>query len=174
MSREMDIGSSESETLLENYKLHRKLTRDLLLSLNQEQLSLKPFSVSGTFGKQFRHLLDIEKCYVESLLNGFLAFYRSDIDHSLETNRERLIQELDREDAKLEKFFKGIRREKVNEKYVDCTQAVQYLGDNIRASPVRILSWLTEHEILHEGELLLYVRTERMEFPKSWMIWGLK
>ena len=170
----MDIGSSESETLLENYKLHRKLTRDLLLSLNQEQLSLKPFSVSGTFGKQFRHLLDIEKCYVESLLNGFLAFYRSDIDHSLETNRERLIQELDREDAKLEKFFKGIRREKVNEKYVDCTQAVQYLGDNIRASPVRILSWLTEHEILHEGELLLYVRTERMEFPKSWMIWGLK
>ena len=170
----MDIGSSESETLLENYKLHRKLTRDLLLSLNQEQLSLKPFSVSGTFGKQFRHLLDIEKCYVESLLNGFLAFYRSYIDHSLETNRERLIQELDREDAKLEKFFKGIRREKVNEKYVDCTQAVQYLGDNIRASPVRILSWLTEHEILHEGELLLYVRTERMEFPKSWMIWGLK
>ena len=170
----MDIGSSESETLLENYKLHRKLIRDLLLSLNPEQLSLKPFSVSGTFGKQFRHLLDIEKCYVESLLNGFLAFYRSDIDHSLETNRERLIQELDREDAKLEKFFKGIRREKVNEKYVDCTQAVQYLGDNIRASPVRILSWLTEHEILHEGELLLYVRTERMEFPKSWMIWGLK
>ena len=170
----MDIGSSESETLLENYKLHRKLTRDLLLSLNPEQLSLKPFSVSGTFGKQFRHLLDIEKCYVESLLNGFLAFYRSDIDHSLETNRERVIQELDREDAKLEKFFKGIRREKANEKYVDCTQAVQYLGDNIRASPVRILSWLTEHEILHEGELLLYVRTERMEFPKSWMIWGLK
>ena len=171
----MDIGSSESETLLENYKLHRKLTRDLLLSLNPEQLSLKPFSVSGTFGKQFRHLLDIEKCYVESLLNGFLAFYRSDIDHSLETNRERLIQELDREDAKLEKFFKGIRREKANEKYVDCTQAVQYLGDNnIRASPVRILSWLTEHEILHEGELLLYVRTERMEFPRSWMIWGLK
>jgi uncharacterized damage-inducible protein DinB len=170
----MDIGSSESETLLENYKLHRKLSRDLLLSLKPEQLSLKPFSVSGTFGKQFRHLLDIEKCYVESLLNGFLAFYRSDIDHSLETNRERLIQELDREDAKLEKFFKGIRREKVNEKYVDCTQAVQYLGDNIRASPVRILSWLTEHEILHEGELLLYVRTERMEFPKSWMIWGLK
>ena len=171
----MDIGSSESETLLENYKLHRKLSRDLLLSLKPEQLSLKPFSVSGTFGKQFRHLLDIEKCYVESLLNGFLAFYRSDIDHSLETNRERVIQELDREDAKLEKFFKGIRREKANEKYVDCTQAVQYLGDNnIRASPVRILSWLTEHEILHEGELLLYVRTERMEFPRSWMIWGLK
>ena len=131
--------------------------------------------ISGTFGKQFRHLLDIEKCYVESLLNGFLAFYRSDIDHSLETNSDRLIQELDREDAKLEKFFKGIRREKANEKYVDCTQAVQYLGDNnIRASPVRILSWLIEHEILHEGELLLYVRTERMEFPKSWMIWGLR
>ena len=171
----MDIGSSESETLLENYKLHRKLSRDLLLSLKPEQLSLKPFSVSGTFGKQFRHLLDIERCYVESLLNGFLAFYRSDIDHSLETNRERLIRELDREDAKLEKFFKGIRREKANEKYVDCTQAVQYLGDNnIRASPARILSWITEHEILHEGELLLYVRTERMEFPKSWMIWGLK
>ena len=40
------------------------------------------------------------------------------------------------EDGKLEKFFQGIHRKKANEKYVDCTQAVQYLGNNnIRGFP---------------------------------------
>lgn len=88
----------------------------------------------------------MERCYVESQINGSLAFYRSDIDHSLETDRERLIQELDLEDGKLEKLFKNIQGKKANEKYIDCSQAVQYLGgDNLRASPVQVLSWLTEH-----------------------------
>ena len=169
------MKNSEIMHQLENYKIHRKLTRDLLLSLSREQLSVKPFSVSGTFGKQFRHLIDIERCYVESLITGSLTFFRSSIDHSIENDKKRLIQEMDAEDRKLDQIFGSIQSEKVYDKIVDCSQAVKYLDDNNKlASPVRILSWTTEHEIFHEGELALYVRNEKLKFPSSWMIWGLK
>ena len=169
------MRNSEINNQLENYKIHRKLTRDLILSLSQEQLSVKPFSISGTFGKQFRHLIDIERCYVESLITGSLTFFRSSIDHSIENDKKRLIKEMDEEDRKLDQIFVSIQWEKANDKSIDCSQAVKYLGDNNKlASPVQILSWITEHEIFHEGELALYVRNEKLKFPGSWMIWGLK
>ena len=169
------MRNSEINIQLENYKIHRKLTRDLLLSLSQEQLSAKPFNVSGTFGKQFRHLIDIERCYVESLKTGSLTFFRSSIDHSIENDKKRLVQEMDTLDWELDQIFVNIQREEANDKTVDCGQAVKYLGENNKlASPVQILSWITEHEIFHEGELALYVRNEKLKFPGSWMIWGLK
>ena len=171
----VDMINSELKIQLENYRIHRKVNRDLLVSLDQEQLSLKPFSISGTFGKQFRHLLDIESCYVESLITGSLTFFRSDIDHSLETNKERLIHELDKEDKNLEQICESLQLQKAKDRSIECSQVVKYLGDsNILASPLQILTWLTEHEIFHEGELALYVRREKLKFPGSWMIWGLK
>ena len=101
---------------LDTFKYHRKLTRDLLYSLSQEQLALKPISKAGSFGKQFRHLLDIERRYVESLNNGSLTFFRSHIDHSMEIDRERLIKEIDLEDRKLEKIFESMKPQKSMEK----------------------------------------------------------
>lgn len=169
------MKNSEIKTQLENYRIHRKLNRDLLISLDQDQLSLKPFGFSGTFGKQFRHLLDIERCYVESLITGALTFYRSDIDHSLEIDKERLIHELDMEDKKLEKICEIFQSQETKDESIDCSQVAKYLGNNnILVSPAQILSWLTEHEIFHEGELALYIRNEKLKFPSSWMIWGLK
>ena len=169
------MRGSEPKEILETFRLHRMLTLDLLQSLGNEQLLWRPIKASGSFGKQFRHILDIQRCYVESMINGFLTFFRPHIDHDLEADRERLIQELDLEDGKLEKFFENIQWQKANEKYIDCSQVVQYLGnDKVRASPIQILSWLTEHEILHDGELALYVKTAELKFPGSWMIWGLK
>ena len=169
------MKNSEIWNQLENYKIHRKLSRDLLLSLSQEQLSVKPFSVSGTFGKQFRHLIDIERSCIESLITGSLSFFRSSIDHSIENDKEKLIQGMDAEDRKLDQIFVSIQWEKANDKSIDCSQAVKYLGDNNKlTSQVQILSWITEHEIFHEGELALHVRNEKLKFPSSWMIWGLK
>ena len=171
----MDVTNTEVKNLLENYKTHRKLTRDLLLSLGQEQLSAKPFHASGTFGKQFRHLIDIESCYVESLTTGSLTFLRPNVDHSIENDKKRLIHGMDTVDSELSQIICSLGNAKADDKYIDCRQAVKYLGEsNMFASPIRILSWITEHEIFHEGELALYVRNEKLKFPDSWMIWGLK
>ena len=166
---------TEIENLLENYKIHRKLTRDLLVFISEEQLPVKPFHASGTFGKQFRHLIDIERSYVESLTTGSLSFFRPNVDHSIENDKERLIHEMDTVDRVLIQIIGSIGIAKAGEKYIDCRQAVKYLGDkNMLASPIQILKWMTEHEIFHEGELALYVRNEKLRFPDNWMIWGLK
>ena len=122
------MKNSEIKTKLENYRIHRKLNRDLLISLDQDQLSLKPFGFSGTFGKQFRHLRDIERCYVESLITGALTFYRLDIDHSLETDKEKLIHELDMEDKKLEKICEIFQSQETKDESIDCSQVAKYLG----------------------------------------------
>ena len=84
---EVNMRSSGVNEILGTFKLHRKLTRDLLCSLDPEQLTLKPFEIAGTFGKQFRHLLDIERCHVESIINGSLTFFRPHIDHAPEAER---------------------------------------------------------------------------------------
>ncbi len=169
------MRNADVKALLGTFKHHRILTRDLLCSLNSEQLSNKPISSAGTFGKQFRHILDIERCYVESIVNGSLNFLRPYIDHTLESDKERLVHVMDTEDAKLEKSLENIEERKITEKYIDCSKASKYLGDGFEyASPVQMLSWLTEHEILHDGELALYVRAVKIKFPNSWMVWGLK
>ena len=169
------MRNADVKALLGTFKHHRILTRDLLLSLNSEQLSIKPISSAGTFGKQFRHILDIERCYVESIVNGSLNFFRPYIDHTLESDKERLVNVMDTEDAKLERSLENTEERKITEKYIDCSKASKYLGDGFEyASPVQILPWLTEHEILHDGELALYVREADINFPNSWMVWGLK
>ncbi len=175
MGSGMDTTNTDMKNLLENYKVHRKLTRDLLLSIGQEQLSAKPFHASGSFGKQFRHLIYIERSYVESLTTGSLSFFRPNVDHSIENDKEKLIHEMDTVDVDLIQIIGSIGNAKAEDKYIDCSQAVKYLGDrNMLASPIQILKWITEHEIFHEGELALYVRNEKLKFPESWMIWGLK
>ena len=175
MGSGMDTTNTDMKNLLENYKVHRKLTRDLLLSIGQEQLSAKPFHASGSFGKQFRHLIDIERSYVESLTTGSLSFFRPNVDHSIEIDKNRLIIEMDTLDRELIQIICNLGNAKTDDKYIDCRQAVKYLGEgNMFASPIQILKWITEHEIFHEGELALYVRNEKLKFPGSWMIWGLK
>ena len=169
------MQGSDAENLLSQFRSHRKLIMDLLRYLDQDQLAVKPLNSAGSFGKQFRHILDIEKCYVESMYNGYLTFFRRNIDHSLEMDKARLIHELVSEDNKLEEIIEKLSKEKTHEKYIDCSAVVTYLGnENIKSSPVQVLSWMTEHEILHEGELVLYIRTAGLKFPPSWIIWGLR
>ena len=169
------MKSSGSKELLEAFRLHRKLTLDLLLSLDNEQLTWRPIKATGSFGKQFRHLLDVQRSYVDSMFTGVLDFLRSDIDHALENDRGKLLESLREEDRRLESKLSTISAVKLFSHSIDCSSVVKYLGeDNRTASIEQIISWMTEHEVFHDGELALYVRSSGMGFPKSWMIWGLK
>lgn len=169
------MKSSGSKELLEAFRLHRKLTLDLLLSLDNEQLTWRPIKATGSFGKQFRHLLDVQRSYVDSMFTGVLDFLRSDIDHALENDRGKLLESLREEDRRLESGLSNIPTDELLVHSIDCSRVVKYLrDDNSTASIAKIISWMTEHEIFHEGELALYVRSARMKFPGSWIIWGLR
>lgn len=35
------------------------------------------------------------------------------------------------------------------------------------------LNLLMDHETMHNGEMIVYLRTHELKFPKSWEPWGL-
>lgn len=77
---------------IENLRFHNALITSSLESIRSELLSASPVKNAGTFGKQFRHILDMRKCYLDALNQGVLDFYRIDIDHSLEKDKHRLLE----------------------------------------------------------------------------------
>ncbi|MCW6168440.1 MAG: DinB family protein [Thermoplasmatales archaeon] len=154
------------------FSLHRKLTLDLLLSISDSRLSEAPISKAGTIGKQFRHLIDISKCYIDALENQKLVFERNDIDHSLEIDKPRLIIELKLTAERLKSFIESADPLEFSQEVIDCLESKKYVGVE-RTSPRIIVRWMIEHEIFHEGQLALYIRNFGMHFPESWVTWGL-
>jgi len=114
----------------------------------------------GTIGKQFRHIGDVQICYTKAIKTGKIDFSRYRRDYSLETSKERLktfLQEVNQEMLKL--------IEENQDAKIDWFGEEWNLKQHIKA--------LIEHEILHHGELIVYIRTLGLKFPKSWELWGL-
>lgn len=159
---------------IEILRFHDALLTNSLKSIDSGILPVDPINNAGTFGKQFRHIIDIRKCYLDALKSGILDFYRKDIDHSLENNKQRLLDELKRisEDICAEVSLYDSQR--LEEKWIDCTPSVRYLGENNRKiNPLQAIGLLIEHEVFHEGELALYFKSKNLKFPKNWITWGL-
>ncbi len=146
--------------LLEDWQAMRQLTLDLLDELPEKHLSFTVGENMGTIGKQYRHIGDVQICYSNAVKTGKISFSEYRRDYSLENSKEKLkefLQEVN------EKMLKRIE-ENPNTK-IDWFGEVLDLNQHIKA--------LIEHEILHHGELIVYIRTLGIKFPKSWELWGL-
>ena len=160
--------------MIENLRFHDGLILSSLESIDSKFLEVSPVKNAGTFGKQFRHILDIRKCYLDALQSGTLDFYRRDVDHSLESNKQVLLEELRSVLKEICRIVSSYDERKVMDKWIDCTPAVKYLGENHkRISALEVVSLITEHEVFHEGELALYYRSTKIRFPRNWIAWGL-
>jgi len=61
--------------------------------------------------------------------------------------------------------------QKVSDKWIDCTPSIKYLGKNFRKiSPLQLTGMMAEHEIFHEGELVLYYMAANIKFPDNWIV----
>ncbi len=159
----------------ETFTFHRNLTLDLLNFLREDQLSLAPIAGAGSFGKQFRHILDMERCYTDSMVTGSLDFFRTDINHTLENDKYGMIKALLNEDKRLKSVLSKIPEDELYRLNIDCSNVVKYVGEKHRkTSPEIVVSWIMEHELFHDGQLALYIRYLGMKFPESWMFWGLR
>ena len=164
----------EQKLLVDEFIFHSRILLDLLETLNKEDLLQSPVAKSGSFGKQFRHIIDIEKSYLEALDAGKLDYYRVSVDHSLEADKESLERELKTLNEKVIESVGKYNHDDFDQKTIDGTKASKYLGASYRRiSPREVLLLLIEHEIFHEGELALYCRSTNRKFPGSWFIWGL-
>lgn len=138
----------------------RKLTLDLLEVIPEEKLDFAIDKNMGSLGKQFRHIGDVQLCYSEAIKTGKISFSNYKRDYSIENSREKLknfLEEVDKEMLKL------IAENPKSE--------IDWFGDKLLLE--NHIDALIQHEILHQGELIVYARTLELTFPKSWSMWGL-
>ena len=146
--------------LLEDWQAMRQLTIDLLDELPEEHLSFAVGKNMGTIGKQYRHIGDVQICYNEAIKTGKVDFNKYRKDYSLENSKE-----------KLKAFLEEINQEMLKLVEENQDAKIDWFGEEWDLK--QHLKALIEHEILHHGELVVYIRTLGIKFPKSWELWGL-
>ena len=152
--------SSELNSKMDNWKLFRNLTYDLLESLPEKMLKETVDKNMGSIGKQFRHIGDVQLCYNEAIKTGKINFSKYRRDYSIENSKIKLKQFLEEMDEEMDLLI-----EKNNNIQIDWGFA--------KVSLIEHLNFLIQHEILHHGELIVYIRSLELRFPKSWEdLWG--
>ncbi|MFX1324809.1 MAG: DinB family protein [Promethearchaeota archaeon] len=151
---------AELKVKIESWKMHRNLTYDLLKSLHEESLRETVGKNMGSLGKQFRHLGDVQLCYIEAIRTGVIDFSKYVRNYSIESSIEKLEQFLKEMDDKLFILLKESDNLEIDWGFAKIPLAQH-------------LDFLIQHEILHHGELIVYIRTLNLTFPNSWEeIWG--
>lgn len=144
----------------EDFNEMRQLTLDLLDAIPEDKLSFSVGENMGSIGKQYRHIADVHLCYNKAIETGLMSFDKYKRDYSIEKSKEKLkksLKQVGEEMSALVDNNPNVKIDWFGDKW-DLTQ-------HIRA--------LTDHEILHHGELIVYIMTLDIKFPESWELWGL-
>ncbi len=148
------------------WKFHRGLALDILKSIDDDQLNLTVGKNMGTLGQQFRHIAKIELEYIDAIKNKRVAPVSGRLDKSLSNSKEELLNVFGQNRKELTELLNSIQDP---ESYmIDWTHwdvKEMNLIDHIQA--------LADHNNLHNGEIIVYVKTHDIPFPKSWEPWGL-
>lgn len=146
---------------IENFKSHRKRTLDLIDCLAENDLDFAPYPSVTPFWKQFIHLGGVQEEYLEAVGTGKIQF-RGDASSSYQGGKSKVgIREyLSSLDRRLELIF---REAKTN------TQ-IDWFGEKI--SLRQHFHRMLEHEMLHHGEWVVFMKVLGKSFPKSWSVWG--
>src|SRR5215831_11893051 len=83
------------------WKFARSLTRDLLKSLEPNELLFTPDMNLGPFWKHFRHLGRVEENYLEAVETQRVVFGFENTTYRGDASRQNLLDYLDRVDQRL-------------------------------------------------------------------------
>ena len=119
----------------------------------------------GPLGKQFRHIGDVQLCYVEALKTKKIDFGKYRKDYSIENSKEKLKAFLKEMDDEIFSLLKKLDPKQTKEFRVDWGFDKLSLEDHLK--------FLIQHEIFHHGQLVVYIRDLGLIFPKSWSVWGM-
>lgn len=150
----------ELQQLLQDWQSIHQLTLDLLNELPEDRLNFKVCEKMGTIGKQYRHIGDVQICYNEAIKTKEMDFSKYKRDYSLEDSKEKL------------KFF----LEEINKEMLALIEQnpeieIDWFGE--KKNLKQHIKNLIDHEILHQGELVVYIKAMKLKFPDSWKLWGI-
>lgn len=146
---------------LDNFKSHRQRTLDLIDCLSEEDLDFSPHSSITPFWKQFIHPGRVQEEYLEAMGQGKIQFH-GDASSSYKGGKSKtgILEYLSSLDRRLEL----ISREASTNAQID------WFGEKI--SLRQHFHRMLEHEMLHHGEWVVFMRALGKPFPKSWSVWG--
>ena len=136
----------------------RQLIMALLDAVLEEKLTLTVGKNMGSLGAQFRHMGSVQACYSKAIQTGKIDF-KYEKDASIENSKE-----------KLKSFLEETTKEMLDLVEKNPQAKINWFGEEL--SLENHLVGLIQHEILHQGELIVYARTLEIPFPQSWSLWG--
>ncbi len=148
------------QTALDNFSYHRKRTIDLLESLSDADLLHTPNENQGPLWKQFRHLGRVHENYAEALESHRVNFSKGK-SYRAGASKQALLAYLRGLGEELSKRSVGLSPDLLIDWFGDAVPVDQHF--------VR----LAEHEVLHQGQLIVYLHSLKKDFPESWGVWGV-
>lgn len=139
----------------------RKLSLELLSSLNQDDLQFSPGAELGPFWKQFRHLGRVQECYLQAIQSGAMKFTPEGSIYPMDESKEAVRAYLTGLDQQMKELLVT----------VSPSAPIEWPGERI--SVLDHLLRLLSHEMLHQGQWVVYMSLMGKAFPKCWEIWGL-
>ena len=139
----------------------RGLTRDLLRFVDASDLAFRPSNRLGPLWKHFRHLRRVQKNYLRGIETGRVVFGFDGASYTGDASKRALLDYFDRLDARLNEQLRAIdvnRRIQWPDSTVDVHEHVMRMAD---------------HEVLHHGMFIVYMRLLGKGFPRSWARWGV-
>jgi uncharacterized damage-inducible protein DinB len=140
---------------------------DVLKMLDDRQLEFAVGRNMGTLGEQFRHMARIQRQYTEALETKKIAPATEKIDSFVAKSKRRLIELSDAIDQKMLRLLENMSDEELERLRIDWT----HWGAN-SMDIYSHLQALIDHENLHCGQIVVYLRTMGLKFPESWKAWG--
>ena len=136
---------------IEDWKEVRGKTLEFLEKLPEEKMTWRPHKLLGTFGMQIRHIIKSQESYVKGITIGKIDFSDKKFDKELETNKQKALDYLKKLDNELIRLLSSLDQ---NKKiiFVDGVYGEQ------KIPLTTVLSYLTNHEVYHQGIFTCYGR----------------
>ena len=160
--------NKEISRQVENLKFCQDLAIDILKMLTDEQLDFTVGKNMGTLGEQFRHMARVRLQYSEAIENKKVEPTKETIDPSIAKSKEKLIELWEKINKKIPQILERMSAEELENLKIDWKHwGIDSM--NIYSH----LQALIDHENLHNGQTIVYIRTMGLKFPESWKAWGL-
>lgn len=158
--------TKEIQKKIEDWKWIQSLAFDVLKMLSDEQLGLTVGKNMGTLGEQFRHIARVRFQYAEAIENKKIADAIEKIDPNVAKSKAGLIELWEKANQKLLAVLENT--DELENIMIDWKH---WGGDEMNIHDH--FNVLMDHETLHNGQIVVYLKTNDLTFPKSWEAWGL-
>jgi hypothetical protein len=152
------MQATNYSAIISEWNWARGLSLDLLKALSKDDIHKQPLTITGSWGKQFRHLGRVQENYISAINTGEVVFSTINCTYTGAINQESLIEYL----IKLDQILITALNSEI--------KTINWFGE--AWSIEKHLQAMISHEILHHGQLILYAKISQFALPSSWNAWG--